>query len=228
MIRVNLLPQEYRKAEATPLKQFFATMGAAVLAALAVVAWFYVHFTLLGPELETKRILEEQILTQEPKVARSKALAAKLSEYQSRYKKIDEYAQKRLVLSRKLDELWETLVNPIPASKYTVWIEGLTFSLRGGGKGKSKSGGSVGFGGTSAGAKMAKLVDFHQSIEESEFYRDFRYITPAYGGSLSELQGDDREPREGRIFRFDLKFKDLKTLYEDRDEREKAAAKEGE
>ena len=49
MIRVNLLPVEYRKAEATPLKQFFATVGAAVVVALAVVGWLYVRFGMLQP-----------------------------------------------------------------------------------------------------------------------------------------------------------------------------------
>ena len=80
MIRVNLLPQEYRKAESTPLKQFFATMGAVVVVALSVVGWLFIHLGKLGPKEQDLKTIEDDIKTQQAKVKDSKDLMATVRE----------------------------------------------------------------------------------------------------------------------------------------------------
>jgi Tfp pilus assembly protein PilN len=209
MIRVNLLPQEYRKAEATPLKQFFATVGAAVLVAGAVVAWLYVRFAVLQPKQAELANITDEIKAQEDKVKLSKDLAASLSDYMAQYEKIDKVAENRLVLSRKVDEFWEAVVNPNPPGRYEVWLKGLTISLSPGG---AKSGGTVQFAGISAGSQVAKLSDFHESMTGSEFYRDCQEITYPWGTKIDLPK--DREPNEGWDFNFTITLKPLKDLYD--------------
>ena len=87
MIRVNLLPQEYRKAESTPLKQFFATVGAVVLVTLAVAGYVIIHWGKLGPkELELSTITTA-VETQAVQVKESKELASWLADYKAQYDK---------------------------------------------------------------------------------------------------------------------------------------------
>jgi len=216
MIRVNLLPPEYRKAEATPMKQFFATMGAAVLAALALVAWGYIHFQVLDPRRQTLQRMEDEIVSQKPQVEMAKALKAQLGEYTSRYETIDEVAKGRLVWSRKLDELWEVLVAPRLPGRYEVWIKDLSCTLTAG-KGKAAkgkgppSGGTSVFSGTSAGAPMHKLADFHEDLQASDYFKDYLKISPPVGSR--ETLSTDRDPGEGWNFKFTLALKPLDDIY---------------
>lgn len=216
MIRVNLLPQEYRKAEATPLKQFFATVGAAVVLALAGVGWAYVHWGVLVPTRQDKENIDSTVNTQKPQVQDSKNLASALQELKDQYSKIDKVAENRIIWSRKIDEVWEVVVSPTPANKYEVWLKGLSGRLTG----AVKSGGDVQFGGTSSGPQVFKMADFHDAVKASEFFKDFSEITYPYG-TREELVGADREPKEGWTFQFTMQLKPMKEM---NDARAKAAA----
>jgi Tfp pilus assembly protein PilN len=207
MIRVNLLPQELRRAESTPLKQFFATMGAVVVVALSVVSWLFVHLGKLGPREQDLRTIEEEVKTQAAKVAESKNLAGWLQDYKTQYEKIDKVASTRVLWSRKIDECWEVVVNPNPAGKYDVWLK----SLAGKVSDSAKTGGEVTFSGASAGPQVYKLSDFHEAVTSSDFFKDFGAITyPA--GTREPLGGADREPKEGWTFQMNLQLRNLKEL----------------
>jgi Tfp pilus assembly protein PilN len=212
MIRVNLLPQEYRRAEATPLKQFFATVGSVVLGALAVVGWLYVHYGVLDPARTELDTIKSTVKTQlEGQVAESKNLATWLQDYKTQYDKIDLVAETRVLWARKLDELWEVVANPTPATKYEVWLKGLSGKVNS----TAKSGGDVQFGGTSAGPQFFRLSDFNEAVRLSEFFKDFDTISyPA--GSREELPGADRDPKEGWTFQLSLSLRPLKELSERR------------
>jgi len=211
MIRVNLLPQEYRKAESTPLKQFFSLIGAVVLVAVAAVAWLWVRYGMLE-KAETERNDEKQkVANQAPQLKQVSDLEAWVAEYRGQYEKIDQVAQNRLVLSRKLDELWEVVVNPVQTGRYEVWLQSLSFALAP----TAKTGGAVQFAGTSAGPKFNRLSDFHEDLKKSDFYRDFADITYP-SGNKQDLPGKNREPKEGWTFNFTTSLKALKDLYESR------------
>lgn len=212
MIRVNLLPQEYRKVEATPLKQFFATVGAVVVAALAVVGWLYVHYGVLKPTQQELENIKNSVTTQGPQVKLSKDLASWVQEYKGQYGKIDEVAENRIVWSRKLDELWDLVVTPPTQNKYEVWLRNLDCRLNP----SAKSGGDIKFGGTSAGGQVYKLSDFNEALQSGDFYKDFQSLSYTFG-QREQLPGSDREPKEGWNFSgWTLSLKPLKDLKEAR------------
>jgi hypothetical protein len=218
MIRVNLLPQEYRKAEATPLKQFFATIGAAVIVTVAAIGWAWVHFGMLDSALQELDTIQNEIKSQEPQVKLSKDLAVWVAEYKGQYDKIDQVAKYRLAWARKVDELWDLVASP-PPNSYDVWLKGLTCSTQPGG---TKTGGQVQFGGTSAGPKVERMSNYNEALKSNEFFRDFNFITfPS--GTREELSGKNREPTEGWVFNWTLQLKPLKDLYEDRAKAARAA-----
>ena len=75
----------------------------------------------------------------------------------------------------------------------------------------SKTGGEVAFAGASAGPQVYRLSDFHESVTQSDFYKDFQAITyPA--GNRETLGGTDREPKEGWTFQMTMQLRNLKEL----------------
>jgi hypothetical protein len=211
MIRVNLLPQEYRKAEATPLKQFFSVIGAAVIVTVSAVAWAWVHFGLLDQALTDRDAAKAGVDNQQSQLKQVADLEAWVGEYRGRYEKIDQVAQNRLVLSRKLDELWEVVVNPVQTNRYEVWLQNVSFSLAP----TAKTGGAVQFAGTSAGQRWHRASDFHEDLMKSDFYKDFAELTYPHGQKV-DLAGKNREPKEGWTFNITTSLKPLKELYENR------------
>lgn len=211
MIKVNLLPLEYRKAEATPLKQFFATVGAVVLAAMAATIWAWVFFAKLEPAREEVKVLENEIAGQKGGLEYTKKLETRVKDLQSQYRKIDEVAKSRVVWSRKIDEIWELVVNPKAANRYEVWLKSLSCKVAP----TKNSGGSLEFAGTSAGSQVYRLADFHEDVATSPFYADFQSMTAPYG--LREpLTGEDRDPKEGWTFNFSLALKSLEDISKSR------------
>jgi hypothetical protein len=216
MIRVNLLPQEYRKAESTPLKQFFSVIAAAVVVTVAAVAWAWVHFGTLANTRQELDTVTQEVTSQQDGLKQVAELKAWVKDTKDQYERIDQGAKGRLVLSRKLDELWETVVNPSQPGRFEVWLQGLTVTLMP----SAKSGGSVQFAGTSAGPKFARLADFHEDLKKSEYYQDFNDVTYPYGQRV-EIAGTNREPKEGWTFTFTMAMKPLPEIHE---ARAKAAA----
>lgn len=209
MIRVNLLPQEYRKAEATPLKQFFATAGAAVVAALAIVAWVTVRFGVLESKRQDLENVKGTVKSQEEQVKAAKDLAAWLGEYKNQYDKIDKVTESRLVWSRKMDEFWEIVVSPKVPGRYEVWLKTLGCKVQN----TQKVGGDIQFAGVSAGPQMFKMSDFHEDLKTSDMYKEFADITYPYG-TREPLPGQNREPTEGWTFNFTMLIKPFKELNE--------------
>jgi Tfp pilus assembly protein PilN len=190
-------------------------MGAVVLVALAVVALAFIHLGKLQPKEQDLKNIQDEVTTQAAKVKESKDLAEWLQEYKTQYEKIDKVAMTRVLWSRKIDEIWEVVVNPNPANKYDVWLKGLAGRV----VDTAKSGGEVQFSGASAGAQVYRLSDFHESVTTSDFFKDFQSITyPA--GTREPLPGADREPKEGWTFQLTLQLRNLKLL---NDARTKAA-----
>jgi Tfp pilus assembly protein PilN len=219
MIRVNLLPQEYRKAESTPLKQFFATVGAVIVVALAVVFYVLIHFGKLQPKEQELDTMKVAVATQQAQVKESKELASWVQEYKTQYDKIDKVAMTRVLWSRKLDEIWEVVVNPVPVNKYDVWLRGLNGKV----VDAPKTGGEVQFSGASAGSQVFRLSDFHESVTTNDLFKEFQSITYP-SGNREALPGTDREPKEGWTFQFTLVLRPLKEL---NDMRTKATADAG-
>ena len=211
MIKVNLLPQEYRKAESTPLKQLFSVIAAAVVVTVAALSWAWVHF---GTHAATQQALEQvtaDVAQQQPRLKQVADLRSWVKEYKDQYERIDQVAKGRLVFSRKLDELWEVVVNAVPAGRYEVWLLGLTCTLQP----TKQSGGSVQFAASSAGPKFTRVADFHEDLLKSEFCADFADVTYPYGQRVP-LPGKDREPKEGWTFSLTFNMKPLAAIHEAR------------
>ncbi len=212
MIRVNLLPLEYRKAEATPLKQFFATVGAVVLAAVAASIWGWVFFTKYKKAEDDLAQVKTEIAGQKGALELTQKLDKKVQDLKAQFKLIDEVAKNRVVWSRKFDELWEIVVNPRSPGRYEVWLTSLGCNSTTTGA-AAKVGGQVQFVGVSAGSQVNRMADFHEDLTTGPFFKDFGIATPAYG-TRDVIGPANRDPKEGWNFNFILTLKSLKDITE--------------
>jgi Tfp pilus assembly protein PilN len=184
MIQVNLLPPEYRKTESTPLPRLLAIIGGVTLCACAIGIFLYVHFGVLKQYVAKREQKEEIYYKQKELADRSLMLQRELNEYKKRRTTIESILQKRLLVSKKLDEFWDIVHNNGDHKKHFVWLTQITAKVgsnakKGRGAG---SGGSLSFKGYSASEDFSKLANFRDDIQSSDveggFFEDFMRIDP--------------------------------------------------
>jgi hypothetical protein len=202
MIKVNLLPAEYRKSDGPPVARLVALVLGAVVTAGAMGWWGYVHMNILA-EAEAERIAAEEELTQvRAQAERSAALLQEFKEYQRRRETIDRIGTSRVLWSRKLDELADIVHNKGDTKQYMVWLN----SVRTASPRRPDSGVSLSISGVSGGESYSKLSDFNRSIKENkEFFEDFLHADPPEGAK--NAFADKKYPSIGWTFAFTLDLK---------------------
>jgi Tfp pilus assembly protein PilN len=104
MIRVNLLPEEYRKVESTSLSLFLLFLIGVIVVALAFVVWVTLQFQggALSEELESHRARLARITAEASVVEK---LEAELAQYDMRLTTVMAIRAGRIYWSKKLDRL---------------------------------------------------------------------------------------------------------------------------
>ena len=192
MIRVNLLPPEYRKADGTPVARFVALTLGVFLTATAMSVWGYVHFGMLAEVRDRRAEMEDEEVNLNAQVTRSQALLAEFKEYQSRRDKIEEIDTNRILWSRKLDQVADLIHNKGDTNRHFVWLS----DIRSGTSRMGGAGGMLQVSGWSGGNELESLADFNEDVRDSgeDFFDDFMSIDPPRGervrfsdGRLPEL-----------------------------------------
>ena len=155
MIRVNLLPPEYRKADGTPIARFVALTLGVFMTATAMSVWGYVHFGMLAEVQDRRAQLEEEVVGLKALADRSAALLAEFKEYQRRRDKIEEIDTNRILWSRKLDQFADLIHNKGDSDRHFVWLSDVRTS---GGR-LPGSGGILECSGWSGGNELESLAE---------------------------------------------------------------------
>ena len=200
MIKVNLLPAEYRKVERTPVLRFLTIICGVVLSASAIGAFLYVHFGTLVEVVSEGEKVQETLDTMQVLADRSKALEREFTEYKQRRMQIEEIGLSRRLWSRKVDELCDIIHNKGDRQRHLVWLS----SLRTLG-GTKESAGGIYIKGFSGGSEIHRLSDFHLDLKNSEFFADFMGIDNPEGSVVKF--GDDKLPDTAWDFDFNLRLK---------------------
>ncbi|MEN8150066.1 MAG: hypothetical protein ABFS86_09595 [Planctomycetota bacterium] len=208
MIKVNLLPAEYRKVERTPILRFVTIVCGVVLSASAICAFLYVHFGHLVEVVSDRQKLEETLHTKKVTADESRALAQEAQEYKKRRETIEKIGQSRLLWSRKVDEISDIIHNKGDIERHLVWLTTMRtlapLVARKGMEGPSSPGGLY-IKGYSGGSEIHRLSDFHLDTKNSEFFEDFSTIDNPEG-ELVEFS-DDLIPRSAWTFDYNLRLK---------------------
>jgi Tfp pilus assembly protein PilN len=195
MIRIDLLPQEYRKAERTPAGILFATMGLAALISTTLAAGAYAWFGVVGKARADVQVAQETFDSKKALTVYADKLEAEKQEYTARLDHIKKFGDSRIVWTKKLDQLASLVDSPAEENRHTVWLEKLEMRMNGG---RNQG---VKMKGHSATAEVKKLSNFHRDLASGAFFTDFIGISNPAGKVLSE---EEYSPAESWEFEFAL------------------------
>ena len=181
MIQVNLLPEEYRKAEATPIARFLTIVVGAVIVTSGVVTYGFVHYGKLKGAIDVRVEAEAEYINKKAQADISKSLQAEIAGYEARRKAIQQIARARIMHSRKLDEFLDVVNNRGDRVAYYVWLNGLRVSPpRVSRRGKTTSGGVFSFDSFAAAndsVAFSRVTKFREALRKDAFFEDFSGIS---------------------------------------------------
>ena len=205
MIEINLLPDDYRRSQRTPVRVFASiALGVTVNVSLAAL-WVWND---MGPAAEVEQqleVLEGDLATLQPLVTYHKALETETKLYDSREKTLDQIVAERVSWTEKIDQLVDVVnAGGDDESKYLIWLDNLNVSQKARvARGNvPASGGSLTAKATSGDGDIALVANFLEDIADSDF--GFGFMPP--GGPEGSASEPDPELIPSVVFNFDLKL----------------------
>jgi hypothetical protein len=188
MIRINLLPQDYRKKSRTPMAVLLPSVGSMLLVLLLGFGWTWLHFAELAKVEGDRSELESQLQAKAPMLAYAAALKAEHADFENRRSTIKEIACSRVLWTKKLDELFDIATNDDDGSQYLIWLNSLEVRppMAGYGRGKSGAGETVTLKGHCFAEKspLQHYNVFHAAVRHSDFFRDFATLDDPSGKAV--------------------------------------------
>jgi Tfp pilus assembly protein PilN len=179
MIRINLLPEEYRKKSRTPIKMLAAISALVAFNAGLLSWWGWTVFGIHAKVDSEHATLQLEMDGLAPQVAYYQSLETESKQYKSREKTLSSITADRISWTRKMDELIDVANAGGDGSRHLVWLDDLTVTQTA--DAASKNFGSVHAGGHSGSDKFAQVANFLEDLETSAFIDDFERPAPPEG-----------------------------------------------
>lgn len=161
MIRINLLPPDYRHSEGTPLPVFLALIGALVL--LGGAGIYYLGTVKTGLTLvdDEQQLIAEKSTTQ-GRADKYDVLRGEIKDRENRIATVFRIAESRFPWSIKLEQFVEIMPR-------NIWIEGLNMERRSDGTGEIKLRCNA------RGTSLQAIAEFKQRLRENtNFFHHFK------------------------------------------------------
>jgi Tfp pilus assembly protein PilN len=179
MIRINLLPEEYRRKNRTPLKMML-TVSAGVAANGVLLAWYAWLALGVAAEIESERgVLQTELDGLNPQVEYHKALDGEQKRYAAREKTLAGITASRINWTRKVDELITVINSGGEGGRHFVWLDDLTVQQTI--NERTGTAGSLKAAGHSGSDNFAQVANFLEDLENSPFIEDFLPPAPPEG-----------------------------------------------
>lgn len=179
MIRINLLPEEYRRKARTPIK-LMAGLAAAVTVNATLAAYLGWIFFGVAAEVESQRsVLQLELDGLTPQVQYHKSLDTESKVHKSREQTLAGITQSRISWTRKLDELIDVVNRGDDGQRHLVWLDDLTVTQNV--NPRNNSYGTLRASGHSGSDKFAQVANFLEDVEDSHFIVDFFPPAPPEG-----------------------------------------------
>ena len=203
MIRINLLPEEYRRRARTPLK-LVASFAAVVAVNGSLLAyWCWMAFGVAG-EIETRRsVLQIEMDGLTPQVNYHNALQAETKIYASREQTLSEITKNRVLWTRKLDELIDVVNLGGDGVRHFIWFDDLNVKQES--DPRARSWGELSASGHSGSAKWDQVANFLEDLEDvslTNFIDTFNKPAPPEGTQ----NPPDEELIPSEVWSFPLKI----------------------
>jgi len=199
MIRINLLPEDLRRAERTSPKVFAATV-LSVIVCCCTLGWFgYVYLGELQQlEMEASRTTE-QLGSLKERVAYHDALQSEAKDFEQRKSTIQEIGKSRVLWTKIFDEVIDVVNNDGDVDRHRSWFRSMTVK-----DGKNaKEGPTISMPGWVQGEAFRSVGDFHEDVARAPFYRNIKTKSVPTGKRIDD---PTRKPSESLFFTLDLDF----------------------
>ena len=163
MIRINLLPEEYRRKQRTPVKLMLAVTGAVAVNASLLAWWCWAAFG-VAAEIRTERsVLQTDLDGLKPQVAYHKSLETESRQYKAREDALAEITRSRISWTRKLDEFIDVVNRGDGGNRHLIWLDDLTVTQET--DPRRNTSGSFKAAGHSGSDKFAHVANFLRNTE---------------------------------------------------------------
>ncbi|MBL8857906.1 MAG: hypothetical protein JNL28_05330 [Planctomycetes bacterium] len=179
MIRINLLPEEYRKKARTPIKLLLGLVAAVVVNAGLATWWAFQAFGLQAEISSENAGLQTELDGLTPQVTYYNSLESEAKQYKSRENTLAGITSSRISWTKKLDELIDVVNRGGNGQRHLVWLDDLQVAQSS--DPKAKSAGSLKASGHSGSDKFAQVANFLEDLENSPFVSDFQPPAPPEG-----------------------------------------------
>jgi Tfp pilus assembly protein PilN len=186
MIRINLLPEEFRRKARTPIKLVLGLAAAATVNAGLVTWWAFQYFDVQTAIESEAKLLQDEMDGLDNQVKYYNSLDAESKAYKSRESTLQNITSSRISWTKKLDELIDVVNRGGNGQRHMVWFDDLQVAQTS--DAKAKSAGTFKANGHSGSDKFAQVANFLEDVEGSPFVSDFLPPSPPEG---SQAQEDD-------------------------------------
>lgn len=179
MIRINLLPEEYRKKNRTPLKMMLAVATGVTVNSI-LLAWYAWLAFGVSAEIESERtVLQTELDGLTPQVDYHKSLDGEQLRYAAREKTLAGITASRINWTRKVDELITVINAGGEGGRHFVWLDDLTVQQTA--NERANNAGSLKAAGHSGSDNFAQVANFLEDLENSPFIVEFLPPAPPEG-----------------------------------------------
>ncbi|HTF90203.1 MAG TPA: hypothetical protein VK843_17440 [Planctomycetota bacterium] len=179
MIRINLLPEEYRRKSRTPFKLMLTVAGVVGVNAGLFAWWGFLAFGIQA-EIESERaVLQTEADGLTPQVNFHRGLESERLRFATRESALAAITKSRIGWTRKVDELVDVINDGGEGRRHFVWLDDLSISQRI--DQRTKSAGTVKAAGHSGSSDFGQVANFLEDLERSPFIQDFDAPAPPEG-----------------------------------------------
>jgi Tfp pilus assembly protein PilN len=197
MIRINLLPSQYRRGQKISTKMVGVSLGSA-LAVCVAIGWFgLVYFGELGALEQQHAEVAAELQQKATKAAYFDKLENNRKDYLGRVQTVQEIGKSRRLWSKFIDQFIDVINNNGDTDRHFAWFDGLTIG------GDARKGNTATLPGHVQGNDNSRIANLHEDIEASEFYRDI--ATKSDPGGRHDTN-KERVPPDSFFFPLSMQF----------------------
>lgn len=197
MIRINLLPEEYRRKARTPLKMMATVAGAVALNAGLLAWWCWLHFGVAAEVDSERNVLQMELDGLTPLVTYHDALQSEIKFHSSREETLAQITKERVLWTKVLDELIDIVHLGGEGVRHYIWFDDLAVKQEearapGRGKATTQSYGvlkAAGHSGSAAWNQLAAFLEDFQDPRLSNFPLTF-YAPASPEGSKNDADDE--------------------------------------
>lgn len=179
MIRINLLPEEFRKKARTPVKLVLALVAVVTVNAGMGTWWAWQRIGVQS-EIESEAAsLQTEMDGLTPQVTYHQSLESEAKQYKTREETLASITTSRISWTKKIDELIDVVSRGQNGQRHLVWLDDLQVTQST--DPKAKVPGTVRATGHSGSDKFAQVANFLEDLEGSTFIADFQPPAPPEG-----------------------------------------------